>query len=168
MESKLQSLTKKNARSFELNPGDGVVFHSKLWHGSDPNILRADRYSLVVRWALKHPVAYDIPTFPESTFGMLTCSAATEHILRKEMLNTLTIPTIMSRTEVIQWWINNLDTILLPKLSVNKLKARNALINLLILDKATSLHNGGDAEGKVYKTLWKSLLIHLNASKQYV
>lgn len=159
---------KETARSFELNPGDAVVFHSKLWHGSDPNILRVDRYSLVIRWALKHPIEYDIPPFPESTFGMLACGAATEHILREEMLRVRTITAIMSRTEVIQWWIDNLDTILLPQLSINKLKARNALINLLILDKATSLHNGGDAEGKVYKTLWKSLLIHLNASKQYV
>lgn len=159
---------KENAKSFELNPGDSVVFYSKLWHGSDPNTLRLDRYSLVIRWALKHPAEYDIPSFPESTFGMLTCGAATEHILTEEMLKVRTVPVIMSRTEVIQWWIDNLDTIHLQQLSINKLKARNALIDLSILDKATSLHNGGTADGTVYKVLWKFLLAHLKSSRQYV
>jgi ectoine hydroxylase-related dioxygenase (phytanoyl-CoA dioxygenase family) len=159
---------KENARSFHLNPGDGVVFHSKLWHGSDPNTLRSDRYSLAIRWELKQPVDYHIPPFIESKFGMLTCGTITEHILRDELSIFLKTQDNMSRSEVIQWWIDNLDNVLMQQVSINKLKARNALIDLSILDKAATLHNGGDAEGKVYKTLWKSFLTHLKSSGQYV
>lgn len=157
----------ERAKSFYLDPGDAVVFHSQLWHGSDSNILRSDRYSLVIRWGLKESIKYDIPPFPESKFGMLTCGTATEQILRKEMSLFIKGSDVMSKSDVIQWWIDNLDNLLLSQLGINKAKARNALIDLEILDKAAKLHNGGDAEGKVYKTLWEALLTHLNSSKQY-
>lgn len=157
----------ERAKSFCLDPGDAVVFHSQLWHGSDPNILRSDRYGLVIRWELKQSIKYDIPPFPESKFGMLTCGKATEQILREEMSLFIKVHDAMSKSDVIQWWIDNLDNLLLSQLGINKAKARNALTDLEILDKAAKLHNGGDAEGKVYKTLWKSFLIHLNSSKQY-
>ncbi|MDP3936265.1 MAG: phytanoyl-CoA dioxygenase family protein [Alphaproteobacteria bacterium] len=158
---------KERAKSLYLDPGDVVVFHSQLWHGSDPNTLRLDRYSLVIRWELKQSIKYDIPPFPESKFGMMTCGKATEQILREEMSFFVKSSNIVSRSDVLQWWIDNLDNLLLSQLNINKTKARNALIDLDILDKAAKLHNGGDAEGKVYKTLWKLLLIHLNSSKQY-
>lgn len=164
---KRSNLWKEGAKGFYLDPGDSVVFHSKLWHGSDPNKMRSDRYSLVIRWELKQPIEYDILPFPESKFGMLTSGNATEQILREEMSSFVKNPDIISKSEVIQWWIENLDNLLQSQLGINKAKARNALIDLEILDKAAKLHNGGDAEGKVYKTLWKSLLIHLNSSKQY-
>lgn len=158
---------KERAKSFYLDPGDAVVFHSQLWHGSDPNTLRSDRYSLVIRWELKQFIKYDIPPFPESKFGMLTCGTATVQILREEMSLFVKNADNISKSDVIQWWADKLDNLPLSQLGINKAKARNALIDLEILDKAAKLHNGGDAGGKVYKTLWRALLTHLNSSKQY-
>lgn len=150
---------KANAVSPQLNPGDCVVFHSHLWHGSDPNKSCTDRYALALRWDAKSFSPPVIPEFPSSEFGMLTCGKVTEDILRNSAPQKDMRANKFSRIQLIQLWIDNLEKFTSSDLMViDQTKAKNALRQLEILERATLLHNGGDAEGSVYKTLWKVLL----------
>ncbi len=158
---------KKKAISFVLNPGDSIIFHSRLWHGSDKNILRTNRYSLVIRWKTESFLCPEIPMFPAERFGMHTCGKVTETLLRDGM-NSLNINSDhMSRNEVILWWVHNLEKLPSVDVKIDRLKAINALVDLSILDRASLFHNGGDSEGRVYKTLWNTFLNNFHSSEQY-
>lgn len=148
----------QNAKAFCLEPGDGVLFDSQLWHGSDENLEGHDRYALVIRWENPDFIMPSVPPRPASDFGMWTCGAKTEEHLRAAMRTFHPVADTLKRVEVLQWWIQAFQqrAIIIPQ--VNPDQAVRALEALSILDQAAALHHGGDGEGRIYKQLYQALM----------
>jgi hypothetical protein len=117
-----------------LNAGDGLIFDSRLWHGSLENIKLANRYAYVTRWFFENYKAPEIPSPIYSEFGMWNCYDQT--ILKcKKFLQT---EHVLSFKDAIC-----------------------ALQNLLILHCASDLHNAGDLCGNIYKEVWLKFLRYI-------
>jgi hypothetical protein len=146
-----------------------IVFNSKLWHGSGENLDAKDRFAYVTRWIIKDKIFPIIPKPKPLIFGMFNCGLLTEYILKKYLLyfNKQYDIEEKNKEELIKIWLfyleNNSDN-----LEINTTQASKDLSKLLILNKASILHNAGDISGKIYKNLWFSLLKFLNTKVEVV
>lgn len=150
-------------QTLPVSAGDGIVFDSRLWHGSDKNFDAKNRFAFVTRWLIKDTDVPSVPGPKSSEFGILNCGRITESILSKYLLflNKTDGMEAKSLEELINTWITILgsDTV---NAQVNAEVAVLDLQNLQILNQAIKLHNAGDIAGKIYKHLWFSLLVFLN------
>lgn len=142
------------------NSGDVVCFDSRLWHGSKSSKSKQDRYALVTRWSANNYIPpKSIPPIQPHAFGMWTCGKVTHDILQqgaKELFDVECSDFI----QLLDLWITELQkhpTVLSCKAE----EARESLSKIRTLHLAHEMHNGGDATGLLYKTLWHSLLYPL-------
>ncbi|WP_106874760.1 phytanoyl-CoA dioxygenase family protein [Candidatus Phycorickettsia trachydisci] len=155
------NVNNQNTRSITVNQGDAIIFDSKLWHGSDENRARKDRFAYVTRWVTEGKDFPQIPDIKPTNFGMFNCGELTNQIL-KESLSLFDIkPKILNKEALIMLWIeiltanNNFG-------GIDSVVAIKDLKKLNILNKACDLHDAGNISGLVYKNLWHSLLSILN------
>lgn len=148
------------AEKLPINAGDAIFFDSRLWHGSDENKILASRYALVTRWE-SEGWSFDqpIPPIEPDYFGMWTSGQVTEEILSRG-LSELFNKTASDFVELIDTWMELIEQEPSPFVKDKKLTLET-FKNLKILHLAHSHHNGGDATGHIYKTLWATILCHL-------
>ncbi len=143
--------------SYPCNIGDAVLFNAYIWHGSQQSQTKHDRYALVTRWLIEEdvPLHFNIPTPVSGKFGMWCCHNETIKILSA----LLDLFSMSNRHDDTGLMVDKL-IIILPELNwvVNIEAAKYALQRLKTLHMASKLHNAGDSQGVVYKTLWHSLL----------
>ncbi|MDD9139643.1 MAG: phytanoyl-CoA dioxygenase family protein [Candidatus Cardinium sp.] len=150
-------------QTITMEKGDAIVFDARLWHGSGRNEAATDRFSYVTRWVIQQQ---DFPFIPHPisvNFGMYNCGIVTETILSSYLLRACPNRSKLTRTALIQAWLERIDSIAIEA-AVDRAQAKQALYHLLILNQATDLHGAGDIAGKVYKTLWFTLLQWLEKS----
>lgn len=150
-------------RKLPVNQGDVILFDSKLWHGSGVNKASWERFAVVTRW---HSLHNKLPVIPEpirKPFGMWTCRADTEKVL-SSALNRLqgSLNNEPDFESILQKWITILEKAP-PSFIPNPQKTLEALRGVTLLNRAHKQHNGGDAQGTIYKRLWESLLNPLTA-----
>jgi len=163
------TLSHQKILTLPVSAGDAIVFDSRLWHGSGKNLDAKDRFAYVTRWVIKDKKFPDIPTPKPLIFGMFNCGLLTEYILKKSLLYISQGHDIgdKNKEELIKIWLSYLkNTPDFPK--INVAQATKDLSQLLILHRASILHNAGDISGKVYKNVWFSLLSILNTKVQVV
>ncbi|MFW0079330.1 MAG: phytanoyl-CoA dioxygenase family protein [Coxiella endosymbiont of Haemaphysalis qinghaiensis] len=151
---------KNQAISIPLQVGDIIVFDSCIWHRSAYNTSGKDRFALVTRWSQK---SYQPPNvIPEkipAPFGMWTCGLVTKSILKQGLVMCSQLPVVSADwTTCIALWKKKLSEPEMLPFSINGLRAQRSLKGVSILDRAATLHNGGDAQGSVYANLWRDLL----------
>lgn len=147
--------------SVPLRAGDVLIFDARVWHGSSPNEIGCNRFALVTRWkGNTYTPPRDIPAIEKSAFGMWTCRGITEKILR-DALTLFTGKSEDSFDQTIITWLRIFDCTDLP-FSIDRESAKCALRNLYILHRGYTLHNGGDAQGTIYRNTWDSFLNPLN------
>lgn len=130
-----------------LKPGDALLFDSKLWHGSVENLKKASRYAYVTRWLIE---GYQFPPIPEPQsleFGMWSCHEQLKEMLMKLNDIDAEIPFLELLIKTKELMVQN-----------RKLKAITAIERLVILHKATGLHDAGDLCGRVYREVWDRLV----------
>jgi ectoine hydroxylase-related dioxygenase (phytanoyl-CoA dioxygenase family) len=155
---------KKRAVKVPLCAGDVVFFDSSLWHGSSENIASTSRYAIVTRWTTQawYPSQF-IPPIQPSYFGMWTSGELTQEILSEGAAFFF-----QSRKtdflKLLELWIEKIEQASLP-FSIDLALAVESLKRIKILHLAYLKHNGGDATGNLYKSLWQSFLCPL---KTYV
>jgi hypothetical protein len=157
------SLKNHFKKKLPVSAGDLIIFDSCLWHGSGKNESAYERFALVTRWKTKNYRPPYIPPIQPHSFGMWTCRKETEKVLRKGLeviFQNCTAPTTYN--EILQSWGNYLKTTPLSFLKDPK-KAQESLSLVFLLNKAHAAHNGGDAQGILYKRLWEDLLEPLSA-----
>lgn len=144
--------------TINLDPGDLLLFDSRLWHGSHPNTSGQHRIGMVTRWTGKNyqPPA-TIPDPVAHAFGMWTCGEQTKHILQQAL-------SIFYQEEpedfiaILTSWQQKLQEAKGRQLIIKTQQALEALEHVRVLSLASEQHNGGDAYGRVYKNLWHVLL----------
>lgn len=150
-----------NIESISVSCADAIVFDSRLWHGSDENIAKTDRFAYVTRWSIIGKEFPDIPKPNPAKFGMFNCGNLTRQILL-EGLSFLKYDLYNKDLHnIIEYYYFNIDAISLV-FQFDKFVAAKDLHYLLILHKASELHDAGDASGKIYKNLWFSMLKFIN------
>lgn len=149
----------KNFRSLPIKSGDAIIFDSRIWHRSSENRSKQNRFALVTRWNQEdYEVAFKIPAKKPAKFGMWNCGSLTEKILRQGLSKCFQLNISGDFSEIICLWQEKLnDKVKLP-FSMDLSQSQKNLTNLWILNKAASLHNGGDAQGVVYPQLWHCFL----------
>jgi hypothetical protein len=156
------SSLKMQAQKLILNAGDIVFFDSRLWHGSGDNRDLSSRYALVVRWSSEGwKLDQPIPPLEPDFFGLWTSGKMTEDILR-EGLSTLFNRSEADLTKLIDTWVQLIQEQPLPFIH-DKGRVIACLKDLKILHLAHTHHNGGDAPGGIYKSLWETFLSPLDA-----
>lgn len=158
----LSSKWQKNFRSVPVRAGDAILFDSRIWHRSADNKSNQNRFALVTRWSqIGYPSPSEIPEKIPAKFGMWTCGELTRSLLQRGLYCYDQENVVGSLTTLIQRWQRKLkDSKGLPFM-VDLSKAQKALGNLLVLQKASEIHNGGDAQGIVYPELWRHFLAPL-------
>lgn len=170
----LEDRQKHKIQSLPVSAGDGIVFDSRLWHGSDKNFDAKNRFAFVTRWLIKDKVLPCVPDPKPSAFGILNCGRITELILSKYLFvlnkNDDGLLKEKSLEYLINTWILILgsDKPLEDICGINLKVALQDLQSLQILNRAITLHNAGDIAGKIYKNLWFSLLVYLNRKVKVV
>lgn len=141
-DEKIEKYSEKLKRIY-LKPGDALLFDSKLWHGSVENLKKASRYAYVTRWIIKGYQFPDIPEPKSLEFGMWNCHEQLKEILVKLNGIDAEIPfeELLCKTKKLMAQRENL-------------KAITAITRLMVLHKATGLHDAGDLCGNVYKEVW--------------
>jgi hypothetical protein len=148
---------KLRAIKLPLKVGDAIFFDSRLWHGSGENLVRSSRYALVTRWS-SEDWKFDkpIPAIEPNFFGMWTCGEMTENVLSKGLTILLNKST-SDFVELIDTWMQIIEERSLPFVK-DAGSSLESFKKLKILHLAHKNHNGGDATGSIYKTLWYTLL----------
>lgn len=148
---------KNSLEIITLKAGDAVVFDSRLWHGSIKSISGEDRYAYVTRWEILQQTFPEIPQYKPAHFGMWNCRQMTEEILAKGLF-TFSHVANDNFVDLLTMWQNVLETT--PNIfeGINIDKAVRDLNNVKILNIAAERHNAGDLTGRIYKSLWYSLL----------
>lgn len=148
---------KKHAKPLPILAGDVVFFDSRLWHGSSKSINMSPRYALVARWASQNwQQTQPIPPISPRSFGMWNCGDITQQIL-SEGLKILFNKEEHDFINLIDEWVNILKSTSLA-FTIDTNQALRSLNKIKILHLAYIHHNGGDATGTIYKTLWKAFL----------
>lgn len=155
------NVNNQNTRSITVNDGDAIIFDSKLWHGSNENRARKDRFAYVTRWVIEGKDFPEIPNIKPTSFGMFNCDELTNQILEKSLLLLDIKPKALSKEALIMLWID-IFTTNTNIWGINSSVAIKDLKKLNILNKACDLHDAGNISGLVYKNLWHSLLSILN------
>lgn len=154
-------INNQNTKSITVKRGDAIIFDSKLWHGSDENRARKDRFAYVTRWVIEGKIFPKIPDIKATNFGMFNCGELTNQILQKSLpLLDINIE-IKDKEGLIMLWIDILSANT-DLWSIDSSTAIQDLKKLNILNKASNLHDAGNISGLVYKNLWHSLLSILN------
>jgi len=146
-----------------------IIFDSKMWHGSDINTKRKERFAYVTRWVIENEDFPAIPDVSPSLFGMFNCGPLSIEILQKSIIfiDKNIDYTSYNTSQLIDLWINFLQEN--PYIwGINHVSAVLTLRKLDILNKACDLHYAGSISGEIYKTLWYSLLSHLNDKIQLI
>lgn len=162
-------VTSQQVLTLPISAGDAIVFDSRLWHGSGENLDAKDRFAYVTRWIIQDKGFPDIPKPRPSKFGMFNCGILTKHILTQSLsfFSHQHDKEEKNSEELIETWLSYLkNTPNIPE--IDNVVASNDLSRLLILHYASVLHNAGDISGKIYKSLWFSLLNVLNTKVQVV
>lgn len=155
---------KKRAKPLPISAGDVVFFDSRLWHGSSDSVNLSPRYALVARWASQNwQQTQLIPPISPKSFGMWNCGDITQQIL-SEGLKILFNKEECDFVRLIDEWINVLESTSLT-FYIDTDQALRSLNKIKILHLGYIHHNGGDATGMIYKTLWKTFLFPL---KEYL
>jgi hypothetical protein len=148
---------KKHAKPLSISAGDVVFFDSRLWHGSSESLSLTPRFALVSRWTVESwQQKKFIPPIDPKHFGMWTCGDITHQIL-SEGLKVLFNKVEEDFLYLIDAWIKILEHAQLPFV-VNTNQSLKSLHKIKILHLAYMHHNGGDATGVLYKSLWKTFL----------
>jgi hypothetical protein len=163
------NIVDKNISSLTVNAGDAIIFDSKLWHGSDENYSRKDRFAYVTRWAIEGKGFPEIPEIKPTCFGMFNCGELTNQILKRSLslLDIKLLEKVVNKETLIGLWIDIL-TVNSNLWGINNVLAIKDLKRLNILNKACDLHDAGNISGLVYKNLWDSLLCILNEKVKLV
>lgn len=135
--------------------GDGILFDSRTWHGSQPLSSNNLRIALVTRWKrddYQGPTQV-IPPIIKEGFGMWTSGEKTQQYLCHILNKPHTTPLI----ELIDRYI---DTRTLTH------EAKRSLAQLRILHLAHEQHNGGDTQGDVYKNVWGNIIAPIRENKK--
>ncbi len=136
--------------SFPLEAGDAVLFDSRIWHGSAPSLLPSDRFAIVSRWSREGWVNRTrIPQKRESFFGMWTAGSVTEEKLKSFVAAELSYNQLVERA---------IEILEVDGFGGDVDKAIESLKDLRTLNDAAEKHNGGDAQGVIYKHVWNSFL----------
>lgn len=142
------------------NAGDVICFDSRLWHGSKPSKSKQDRYALVTRWSADdYNPPKNMPAIEPHAFGMWTCGKVTQELLHQGAKQLYGVE-ICDFVQLLDLWIAELQKHP-AQLSYNTEGAIENLAKIRTLHLAHEKHNGGDATGLLYKTLWHSLLYPL-------
>ncbi len=149
----------QNFISLPVRAGDAIVFDSRIWHRSAANRSGRNRFAIVTRWSqINYSPSCKIPEKIPANFGMWTCGALTESILRQGLSECFQLKITSDLENYIRLWQEKLNKVKQLPFLIEVEQAQQALNNLWILHKAVQLHNGGDAQGVVYSNLWRSLL----------
>lgn len=143
-----------------VGAGDAVFFDSRLWHGSGESQSLSSRYALVLRWASEGwSLGQSIPPIQSGFFGLWTSGKMTEELLSEglRILFQKSGLDFLSLVEMWQHFIREKSLSFLPHPNA----ASEALKKLKILHLAHTHHQGGDATGIVYRTLWQTFLYPL-------
>lgn len=161
-------IDQKDVVSIAVNAGDAIIFDSKLWHGSDENYLKQERFAYVTRWLIEGKDFPKIPEIAKTDFGMFNCGKLTNQILEKslELFDCNLQGKVLSKEELINVWIDILTQN--TDLHIDNSEAIKDLKKLNILNKACDMHDAGNISGLVYKNLWFSLLSFLNSKIRLV
>lgn len=139
--------------------GDLIIFDSRLWHGSGPTSITHERFAFVTRWVSQTYVPPFVPPIRPAPFGMWTCKDKAHEILSESWTHLFEDPP-SSFESLLSLWEETLEKSIFPFIP----RQQQALLDLRrvrILHEAHTLHNGGDAQGLLYKSLWISLLTPL-------
>lgn len=120
-----------------VKTGDGLLFSSRLWHGSKEHTSKNERFSIVIRWGNSRSASEIIPKPLISHFGLWNCGEITHKLLEKSF----------------DEWIKDLEE--------SNIEATKALKEVRLLDNAYRSYGGGDSQGIIYKRLWNVLLSRL-------
>lgn len=151
------------AKAYAVNSGDAILFSSATWHGSLPSQSDKDRYALVTRWRLSQlPRRFQIPKKSLARFGMWNCYEQTVKRLSELLYQHELSPAqkFVDLLEQVKAMVPNLDYL------SEKAAAKRALYQLQLLHRASEMHDGGDAHGKVYANVWRYLLRDLTRSRE--
>lgn len=144
-----QQLFDFNLPIVELGCGDAIMFDSRLWHGSYPNSSGQDRFAYVSRWSITDLNIPKIPKIIPNEFGMWNCQnkvrSIIDSILQAEDSSSMSFEDLLN--EFIKLFRNNGKYYPFRELG-------DALEDLLVLDRASKLHDAGDLTGEIYKKVW--------------
>lgn len=148
------------AMAVPVQTGDIIVFDSRIWHRSAYNVSGKDRFALVTRWRRRnYQPTKVIPEKIPTPFGMWTCGPVTRALLQQGLAACFQPPIVsVDWATCLGLWKKKLAEPENLPFSVDAPRAQNSLEGVSILDRAATLHNGGDAQGRVYANLWRDLL----------
>lgn len=149
----------QNFISVPIRAGDAIVFDARIWHRSAKNESGHNRFAIVTRWSrINYCSTCEIPEKNPAKFGMWTCGALTETILKQGLLSCFQLDVDTDLSNLIPLWQERFKEEKPLPFLVDVPKAQRSLNDLWILHKAAKLHNGGDAQGIVYPNLWHCFL----------
>lgn len=159
------SLWQQNYVSLPANAGDIIVFDSRIWHRSAASNSNCYRFALVSRWSsLDYIPPIYIPEKQNVEFGMWNCGELTTQLLRQGLFYCFNTNVTGDLEEILIAWQEKLSKKVKLAFTLDYKLAYKSLNDLLILHRATQLHNGGDAQGGVYPNLWHHFLHPLSQS----
>ncbi len=160
----LSSYWQQNFVSLPVQVGDAIVFDSRIWHRSAANTSGRNRFSLVTRWSrVDYIPTCKIPDKIPANFGMWTCGALTESILKQGLRHCFQLNITTDLENYIQLWQEKLAEEKQLPFFIEMGQTQKALRSLWILHKSAQMHNGGDAQGIVYPNVWRHFLNPLSA-----
>jgi hypothetical protein len=158
---KIESKFRNHTVTVPGKAGDVILFDSCVYHSSGFNKIGFNRLAYVTRWRIENSgTKKQIPPISPSYFGMWTCSDLTKKILSKALIDLFKIKPSTKYHELLLLWevLLSKEPSFLSSLDINIKDAKKNLNHIIILNKAHSLHYGGDGQGIHYKNLWYSLL----------
>ena len=96
----------KTALAVPISAGDVIIFESRIWHASLPNRYSQDRFVVAMRWVEHNAIFPKIPPKQPADFGLWTCGAVTEQILRHGL--GIMQHQLIDFVELIDLWIAHL------------------------------------------------------------
>ncbi len=144
-------------KSLAVHAGDLIIFDSRLWHGSDPNFIKHERFALVTRWKSDTYIPPKIPPIKPLDFGMWQCQNQAQAILKYAIKFSFDIDS-NDFLDLLGLWKRYFQKGFLPKDNQN-IKAIQSIELVEILHRAHQDHQGGDAQGVIYFNLWHQCLM---------
>jgi len=145
------SLWQQNYVALPVKAGDIIAFDSRVWHRSAVNKSNCYRFALVSRWSsLDYVPPINIPEKQNVEFEMWNCRELTTQLLRQGLFYCFNTNAADDLEEIISVWREKLSKKVKLAFTIDYYLAHKSLNDLLILHRATQLHNGGDAHGIVY------------------
>lgn len=137
--------------------GDLILFDSRIFHASSKNTNGSYRFSLVTRWRGKSPyITEKIPPIKPRKNGMWTAADDIKKFLEHNLQSVYKKIPPKEYCDLVTTYIRCLETDTHSS-AANKEDVIKALKNSIILHKGHLLHNGGDAQGIHYKSLFQAI-----------